>query len=223
MKTKGAASAAVSAYRELRRRILANELPAGTQMLEVEVADELGISRTPAREALIRLAEDGLVEVRPRHGMRVLPVSARDMREIYQILTELESLAARLVAERGLTPEQLAELDTAVLAMDGALAAKDLTAWAAADERFHGLLIDYAGNRRLQSIVSMVWDQAHRARMITLKLRPLPVRSNEDHRALLEAIRARDADRADAVHRQHRVAAGSMLVALLERLGLGQL
>ena len=91
---------ATEAYAALRRRILDNVYPPGHQVLESELADELGISRTPMRETMMRLAAEGLVEVVPRHGMRVLPVSPGDMAEIYVVLTALESTAAELLASR---------------------------------------------------------------------------------------------------------------------------
>ena len=105
---------AEQAYRELKRRILDNELSPGENLLEQEIAAELGMSRTPAREAMMRLANEGLVEVKPRHGMRVLPISADDMKEIYLVLTSLESTAAAEVAKRGLTAEEFAALEKAV-------------------------------------------------------------------------------------------------------------
>src|ERR1044071_5104736 len=79
-----------SVYEALRRRILDNVWPPGHQALEQAIALELGVSRTPVREALIRLEREGLVQVIPRHGMRVLPMSAADMREIYEVLSALE-------------------------------------------------------------------------------------------------------------------------------------
>jgi DNA-binding GntR family transcriptional regulator len=211
------------AYRELKRRILDNDLPAGAQVLEQELALSLGMSRTPVREATIRLAEEGLVAIVPRHGLRVLPISADDMREIYELLAELEPAAARMAAERGLSADELADLDAAVADMDRALAADDLDAWAGADERFHKSLVEHAANRRLRAVVETCWDQAHRARMSTLKLRPRPTTSNDDHRAVVAAIRARDAATAERVHRAHRRVNGRMLADLLERLGLVRL
>ncbi len=211
------------AYQELRRRILDNEMPAGYQAVETELADLLGMSRTPVREAMIRLANEGLVEVRPRHGMRVLPVSADDMREIYEILTGLESTAAAAVAKRGLETEELNELTRAVADMDEALAQDDLTHWAEADERFHKLLVEYCGNKRLKDLVDKYWDQAHRVRMLTLKLRPKPTGSNDDHRATVDAIVQRDADMARETHRMHRVRSRETLVDILESHGLAQL
>ena len=211
------------AYEILKRRILDNEWPAGHLALEQELAEELGMSRTPIREALIRLEKEGLVEVRPRHGMRVLGISAEDMEEIYEILTCLESMAAELVARHGLTDEQRTELNTAVNDMDTALAQDDLETWAKADERFHRLLVDYCGNRRLKSLVDGCFDQAHRARLLTLKLRPKPTSSNEDHRATVNAIERRDPTAAREIHRLHRMRAGEMLVELLNRHGLSSL
>lgn len=209
------------AYTEIRRRILANELPPGVQMLETEVADLLGMSRTPVREALIKLAEEGLVEVRPRHGMRVKPVSPEDMREIYDVLTSLEATAAALAARRALSGEELAGLEAAVAEMDEALDRGDLKRWAEADQRFHDLLVLGSGNRRLQDIVATLRDQAHRVRMTTLGLRPKPVDSNDDHRAVVEAIRRGDAEAAWRAHHDHRSRSGRMLVDLLTRLGVG--
>jgi DNA-binding GntR family transcriptional regulator len=211
------------AYEALRRLVLDNVLPAGEQLLEQEAALKLGMSRTPVREAMQRLARDGMVEIRPRHGMRVLPISADDMAEIYDLLYGLESTAAEIVAERGISTAQLDALEKAVADMDVALAAGDLESWAAADERFHLLLVELTGNGRLIEAVATYWDQAHRVRVATLRLRPRPARSNEDHRALVEAVRARDSKRAREVHSEHRKRSGQMLVELLRSLGLRSL
>jgi DNA-binding GntR family transcriptional regulator len=208
------------AYVEIRRRIIENEMPAGSVVLEQDLAQELGMSRTPVREAMIHLANEGLVEVRPRHGFRVLPISVKDMIDIYEILTALESTAAASLARDGATDQQLATLEGAVEAMDGALAINNLDAWAAADERFHKMLVAHAGNQRLLSVVEMFWDQTHRARMVTLRLRPKPTRSNDDHRAVINAIRARDPVTAQQQHTQHRTMSGQMLVELIEKYKL---
>jgi DNA-binding GntR family transcriptional regulator len=216
-------SLTVRAYAEIRRRILENELPAGSLMLEQELAALLKMSRTPVREALIRLENEGMVEVRPRHGMRVLPVSADDMEEIYAVLTALEADAAAEIARRGLKPADLVALKDAVHDMEVALQRDDLHAWAKGDEHFHRVLIECCPNRRLRAVVYQFWDQAHRVRMLTLRLRPKPTTSNEDHLALVEAIERGDADLARAIHREHRVRNGRMLVELLRRHGLTQL
>lgn len=214
----GKATAAERAFRDVRARILSGELPPGALLLESELGAQLGLSRTPAREAMVRLAEEGLVELRPRHGMRVLPISATDMRDIYEVLTELEAAAARRCAGNGLPATTLTALEASVSAMDEALGAGDLDGWAAADDRFHALLLQACGNPRLATAASGFLDKTRRARAATLHLRPRPIASNDDHRALVAAIRARNPAAAEAIHRAHRQKAGAMLADLLAGL-----
>jgi DNA-binding GntR family transcriptional regulator len=209
-----------SAYRTMRARILDNAWPPGHRALEQELALALGMSRTPVREALIRLAKEGLVEVVPRHGMRVLPVSVDDMRDIYAMLTALESMAAELAARRKPAPSELKPLEDATRAMTRAVKADDLDAWAAADERFHRHLIELSGNRLLVEAVLNCWDRAHRARMVTLRMRPKPVHSTREHMDVVERIRAGDARGAFDSHRAHRERGSRELIAILERYRL---
>jgi DNA-binding GntR family transcriptional regulator len=211
------------AYGAIRERILDNAYPPGHQALESELAVALGISRTPVREALIRLQKEGLVEVVPRHGMRVLPVSPADMAEIYAVLSALESAAAEAVAARRPGNEELTPLVQATRDMDRALKADDLDAWAAADERFHRKLVDLSGNRMLKATVENFWDRAHRARMVTLRMRPKPINSTKEHTLLVERLRAGDARGAFELNREHRARASGELLALFERLRLTQL
>jgi DNA-binding GntR family transcriptional regulator len=212
-----------AAYAAIRRRILDNVYPPGHQALESELADQLDISRTPVREALIRLAHEGLVEVIPRHGMRVLPVSPVDMREIYLVLAALESAAAELLARRRPSDDELKPLVEATRDMARALKTDDLDGWAAADERFHQGLVELAGNRTLQDAVARLADRAHRARMFTLRLRPKPVTSTHEHMAMLERIQAGDAAGAVEVNRAHRERASRELLAIFERYRLQQM
>jgi len=211
------------AYEQIRRRILDNTWPPGHRALEQEVALALGMSRTPVREALLRLQSEGLVEVIPRHGMRVQPVSPNDMHEIYQILTALECMAAELLAQRKPSDQELEPLVAATQAMDKALKAEDLEAWAEADERFHAHLVELAGNRHLQATVLNYWDRAHRARMFTLRLRPKPVNSTREHMQMVERLRAGDAAGAATVTRAHRERANRELVTIFERFKLAQM
>lgn len=211
-------SQAERAATTLRQMILANEMPPGSNHLESELAVLLGMSRTPIREAAIMLANQGLVEIRPRHGIRVLPLTAEDMEEIYQILTELEPLAAQLVAGR--KGVALDGLEDCIAEMEVALGHEDRIEWAAADARFHTHLVELANNRRLAAIVSTYSDQVHRARMMTLQMRPLPIRSNEDHRRLVDAILRGDGESAREIHRAHRLRAKELMLGLLVKHGM---
>ncbi len=211
------------AYDQIRRRILDNVWPPGHRALEQEVALALGMSRTPVHEALSRLHAEGLIEVIPRHGMRVLPVSPTDMREIYDILTALECMAAELLARRKPSDAQLKPLVDATKAMTRALKADDLEAWAKADESFHAQLLELAGNRQLQATVLNYWDRAHRARLFTLRLRPKPVNSTVEHMQMVERLRAGDAEGAARVTRAHRQRANRELLAIFEHFKLAQM
>ncbi len=217
------ASLVDAAYQQIRQRILDNLWPPGHRALEQEVALALGMSRTPVREALMRLRNEGLVEVIPRHGMRVLPVSPTDMREIYEILTALECMAGELLARRGPSDDELKPLVAATKAMDKALKADDLDAWAAADERFHAHFIELAGNRQLQATVLNYWDRAHRARMFTLRLRPKPVNSTREHMSMVAQLRAGDVEGIVQGIRAHRARATGELIAIFERYRLQHL
>ena len=207
----------------LKQKILDNKLPPGTQLLELEAAALLNMSRTPVREAMVRLGQEGLISIRPRHGMRVLPISPDDTQEIYQILAALEAAAAEIVAAKPRSERGLDHFRQALADMAQGLENDDLEVWAEADERFHKLLIEFAGNKRLAALVNLHWEQAHRVRMVTLRLRPKPTASMADHFALVAAIEKGKPDAARKIHREHRRRGGQILIDVLRRHGLSSL
>lgn len=211
------------AYQVLKSQIRLNQLPAGHQAPEPELAVRLGVSRSTLREALIKLESEGLVELIPRRGARVLPLRADDMREIYEILTSVEPDVASRLAERKPSEGELEPLEEAARDMEIALERNDLEAWAEADDRFHLTLLLLHGNRRLSNMVTALNDQVHRARMVTLRLRELPAQSNEEHREILRCLRAGDATAAHAAFLNHRRRAATELLGILEKLGIGHL
>lgn len=219
---KGRSSAA-SAVEQLRQLIFDGELAAGSNHLESELAEMLGLSRTPVREAALSLEAQGLIEVRPRKGVRILPLSPSDMRDVYDVLTALEGLAAANAAKAGLDRDDLAGLAASIDDMDTALATEDRRRWATADDAFHTELVRLGGNSRVVAIVGMMADQVRRARAVTLFIRPLPTQSNNDHRAVLDAILAGDADAAQQIHTAHRTMAKAVLLDLLEKHQLQRL
>lgn len=208
------------AVQDLRELIFTGELAAGTDHLESELADRLGVSRTPVREATLMLEAQGLLEVRPRKGVRILSLSADDMYEIYEVLTELESLASFRAAEAGYSETELAALAGTLDDMETAVANEDRESWARADAAFHDELVRLGGNSRIAMIVGNFNDQVRRARTLTLHMRPMPKKSNEDHRALYEAILRGDKEDARRIHWNHRTEARKMLIEILERHGL---
>ncbi|MEP2704032.1 MAG: GntR family transcriptional regulator [Roseibium sp.] len=211
------------AMEQIRQLIFDGELAAGSDHLESELADRLGMSRTPVREATLMLAQQGLLDIRPRKGVRIATLSLKDMAEIYSVLTELESLAAEEAASKSYGDDDLADLKYSIEAMDRALSEDDREAWAIADDAFHTELVRLGGNTRVQSIVSMMSNQVRRARAMTLYIRPVPLKSNEDHRAVFNAIKEGDAKQARERHRSHRQQAREVLIALLQKHKLFQI
>lgn len=208
------------AVEDIRALIFSGELSAGSDHLETELADRLGMSRTPVREATLILEAQGLLEVRPRRGVRILALSSHDMGEIYEVLTELESLAASRAAEKNYSKKELSKLVSSIREMENCVSKGDREGWARADAAFHEELVRLGGNSRIMAIVSNFNDQVRRARAMTLQMRPMPQKSNQDHRALYEAIARGDSAKAHAIHWKHRTEARKMLTELLERHGL---
>jgi DNA-binding GntR family transcriptional regulator len=197
-------SQAEQAYRRIKDAILAGEMTTGFQQLEPALALSLGMSRTPVHEALVRLQDEGFVELQPRRGMRVLPLSSRDIREITELLACLEVEAAERTAGRNLPPAELAFFDAAIDAMDRALEAGDIAAWNRADYAFHLLLIESCGNRYLVETAKRFLEKANCFRMLTSTHRKPPVYSNVNHAAVVEAIRRGDPQSAGEIHRAHK-------------------
>ncbi len=205
------------AFEQIRRRILDNFWPPGHRALEQDVASALGMSRTPVREALIRLQAEGLIDLIPRHGMHVLPVSAEQMKEIYEVLTALECTAVELLARQKPTPEDIHQLILATDEMEQSLMQDDLEGWARADEKFHAGLFELSGNKTLQTTALTVSDRAHRGRMFSLSLRPKPIASTKEHRVLVEKILAGDVAGAIQENRHHRIRASRELLEIFNR------
>lgn len=221
----GRSSLVDGAYEALKRAIRDNVFAPGYQGSEGEIAAQLGMSRTPVHAAIIRLQEEGLVRVLPRRGVQVCAISPGDMREIYEVIIALETASAELIAE--MPPDQRArtadELDALNAAMEAALAGEDLVAWAEADGRFHQLLVERSGNGRLARMFHTVMDQSHRARMLTLRLRPKPGPSLQEHRGIVEALRLGEAPAARDRAKAHRARARDEVLPLLDALGMRHL
>ena len=205
---------AVKAYEEIKRRIVEGTMPPGYPILETELAADLGISRTPVREALARLQHEDLVFSIRRKGVMVSSMSVDDMKEIGEMLEGLEGMAVKLASERA-TEADLRRLENAVRAQEQALKKDDRQMWSVADEEFHNAILDAARNRRMQEAVSRVRVHWRRQQALTIRLRPKPTLSTESHRATLEAIKAHNGELARQIDQRHRAQVNSMLMNLL--------
>jgi DNA-binding GntR family transcriptional regulator len=213
-------SRVTSAYAALKSAILDNIYPPGHFAAENEIAVQLGMSRTPVHEAAIRLQEEGLIEILPRRGILVRAISPRDIRETYELTIALESMAAEVMARfpSPAVKKSIARLEAETKIMEAALKKNDLDKWAAADDRFHEILTGECGNGRLSRMASTIRDQTHRARLLTLRLRPIPLKSAPEHRAIIEAIRKGDPAAAAKSAGAHRRGASEVMIPLLEKL-----
>ncbi|WP_345815821.1 GntR family transcriptional regulator [Paraburkholderia sp. PREW-6R] len=187
------------------------------QLLERDLVSLFGVSRTPVREALIRLQKENLLQIVPRHGIRVRQVSLADIEEIYQVQTSLEATAASVVASAKLRMKDFAAFEQACNAMDRALLRNDASAWSAADEAFYRHLLKLGGNPRLTQIVNECWDQIRRVRDLTLRLTPLTGMPAPQHRAIIDAIRAGDAAVAERLCREYRARCQQFQIDTLQR------
>jgi DNA-binding GntR family transcriptional regulator len=213
------------AYRFLRNAILTSEIPTGFQATEVEIAARLGMSRTPVHEAMARLQEEGFVQILPRRGILVKGISPADLLEIYDILIGLEGAAAeRLASEAGKAVAGVVqELERLTQLMELSLEAGDMEAWADADEKFHDAIVARCGNGRIRRLAATVTGQSHRARRLTLNMRPSPTQSTIEHREIIRAIAAADPIAAGRAARAHRRRARDQLVPILRRLNFANL
>jgi DNA-binding GntR family transcriptional regulator len=172
-------------------------------VLEREIAEILGMSRTPVREALVRLEMEGWIRLIPRRGFIVSPIVAEDLQQIYEIVEVLDGVAGRLATGRA-TSEQLDHLGFLIQEQKKALENDDLTTWTDLDDQFHSYIIDLAENPRLRGIMDSQSDQLYRARLYTIKYRPKPTRSITEHTAILAIMRAADPEAVQMMLKSHR-------------------
>ncbi|MFO1312789.1 MAG: GntR family transcriptional regulator [Burkholderiales bacterium] len=211
------------AYRHIKSMVLDNRVRGGEYLLEEDLVRAVGVSRTPVREALVQLQNEGLIDIVPRRGIRIVPLTVEDIREIHDIMQWLESQAAHALAMRPDRAPYVKALRRDVTEMRRALARGDLDTWARINDRFHMGLVVSSGNTRLVRICENLLEQTHRVRMFTLRLRKPPTRTTGAHSSMLKAIEAGDGDKAVALQVANKKAWLAELTEIVERLGLRHL
>lgn len=196
----------------LRDEIITGSLTPGTELHEVALAGSFGVSRGPIREALGRLATEGLVTIRPRRGAVVRALSSEEFIEAYQVREALEMMAVRLAVPK-LTAEDLDALERLVEDMATLAEAGDVQGFFEANTAFHQRFFEIAGNRMLAGFYRQLRGQIDRHRLRSLELRGDLRRSTVEHRAILSAARAGDVERAVGLASDHiRVPQNRLLV-----------
>lgn len=203
----------------IRKRILELRYPPGSLLSENQLAEELGISRTPIREALRERAAGGLVRILPQRGVVVSEPTVQDIVEVYRLREQLECVAARVAAEH------LTEADAQTLTADHAGALSHFAAGRLQDAheasvRLHAHVIALARNARLARFVNQLGDQVHRFGLMTLRHGRAP-RALAEHGGIIEAILARDGQTAEALMREHLRADRDMALEMVLPGGLG--
>ena len=191
-----------SVYEAVREGIISGELLPGDPLVEAQLSADLGISKTPVREALIRLARDGLVVQELHRRSRVATPTVDDVRQACEVRRWVEAEIAACVA-RDAPEEVIEQLGASIRESERALTRRDTRRWAAAIEAFTDALVEYSGNRygaelleRMRNVLSLIANVSQ----VTPGRR---ARSVQEHRAILDAIRARDPDGAAAATRAH--------------------
>lgn len=188
--------------RELERRILAGEFAAGSKLNEAAIADLLGVSRGPVREAFRALEESGLVRLEKNRGVFVRQIAVEEADEIFELRAVLDEHAGRKVAQ-SIAPAELRALRGLVERMDRAVARDDIDTYHAANLEFHDLLVALAGNRKLLATYRRLVNELHLYRRATLaRAGALPV-SVREHHDILDKIAAKDAAGAGAALHEH--------------------
>jgi DNA-binding GntR family transcriptional regulator len=180
-------------FNTLRNAILTGELSPGERLMEIKLADKLGVSRTPIREAIRKLELEGLVVNTPRKGAEVANISAEDLRDVLEVRRSLEVLAISLACEK-MTDETLALLYENIDAFKHSIDAEATSDIASVDVTFHDIIYKATGNNRLIQILNNISEQMYRYRFVYIKNKESWNRLVEEHMNIYEAIKNRDKD-----------------------------
>ena len=186
-------------FNTLRQAILRGELKPGERLMEIQLANKLGVSRTPIREAIRKLELEGLVLMIPRRGAEVAEITEKSLRDVLEVRGALEELAVKLACQK-ITDEQIQELRAAEKEFEMALSSGDVTVYAEADVKFHDVIYRATDNQRLIQLLFNLREQMYRYRVEYLKREEAHGTLLIEHKKIIETITNRDMDAAvDAV------------------------
>lgn len=189
-------------FESLREAIIKQILKPGERMMEIQLAEEMGVSRTPIREAIRKLEQEGFVIIIPRKGAYVAEISLKDIHELFEIRAALEGLASSLAAERA-TREELEEMEKLLVNQNEHLNSENISNTVRADINLHDLIYKAARNERLFGILNNLRKQAHRFRLASMSMPGRKIKALVEHKRIVEAIGARNAELAKVVSEQH--------------------
>lgn len=189
-------------FNTLRQAILKGELEPGERLMEIQLADRLGVSRTPIREAIRKLELEGLVLMIPRKGAEVAKISEKSLRDVLEVRRSLEELAIELACQR-MTDEDMEKLEESQQAFQAAIQAGDAMSIAESDEHYHDIIYNGTGNSRLVQILYNLREQMYRYRLEYIKDADKRQILLVEHEHILKAIKERHVAAAKAAAREH--------------------
>lgn len=189
-------------FNTLRQAILRGELKPGERLMEIQLANKLGVSRTPIREAIRKLELEGLVLMIPRKGAEVAEITEKSLRDVLEVRRALEELAVQLVCEK-ITAEEVEDLKQAAKAFQETLKDGDITQIAEADVRFHDVIYLATDNQKLIQLLNKLREQMYRYRVEYLKDKAIYPQLIAEHQAIIERIEKREKEAATQVVCKH--------------------
>ncbi|MCS7232547.1 MAG: GntR family transcriptional regulator [Synergistetes bacterium] len=189
-------------YEILKEAILKGDLKGGSRLVESQLASQLGTSRTPVREAIHRLAAEGLVELLPNQGAFVAEISLKDIEDVFQIRSALEGLAVRLFTSRcGIT--EIEKLNLKLKEMKLACERKDVIAYADLDASFHKFIWAFSGNDRLLKVLESMMSYIDAYRLKSLYVPGVMESSLKDHEEIISLVSQKKAEEVEELMREH--------------------
>lgn len=189
-------------FENLRTAILEGNLKAGQRLMEVQLAEQLGVSRTPIREAIRKLELEGLVVMLPRKGAYVANMSFKDLIDVLEIRASLEGLAASLSTERR-REEDIVELERVAKEFEASVREADIDKVLKKDVEFHEKIFSMANNKKLYQLITSLWEQVHRFRVTYVSNYNASLSLVEEHNRILGAIKSGDCELAKKYATEH--------------------
>ncbi|ONI44869.1 GntR family transcriptional regulator [Candidatus Epulonipiscioides gigas] len=189
-------------FQTIRNKIIWGELSPGQRLMETQLGEKLGVSRTPIREAIRKLEQEGLIVIVPRKGAQVAPFTKKDIEDVLEVRAALEALAASLAAQR-IDEQDFLKLQCAITEYEFAEADKNLTKMIKKDVEFHEIIFNATKNERLIQMSQNIREQVLRYRIAYLKYEGETEKVSLEHRNILEAIKKKDSEKAAQLALRH--------------------
>ena len=185
-----------------RQAILRGELKPGERLMEIQLANKLGVSRTPIREAIRKLELEGLVLMIPRKGAEVADITEKSLKDVLEVRRALEELSVKLTCDR-ITKEEIKELEQAAENFRKTMKSKDITEIAEADVRFHDVIYTATKNQKLIQLLNNLHEQMYRYRIEYLKDEEVYPKLLKEHKEIIERINRGEKEEAARIVCEH--------------------